>query len=148
MGCHMRSEVDGPIEASRHLSPNAVATTNRIRALVVDDMPNVLELVTLILRRGNVDVIATAKDGQAAVHAATKLRPDLILMDVNMPSMNGFDATMRIRQELPFAKIIIMSADADEVMTDVALECGANAFIDKKKLSTIWESKLESMFPS
>jgi DNA-binding NarL/FixJ family response regulator len=127
--------------------PRYDGTNQRIRALVVDDMPNVVGLVSLILKRGNVDVVATAKDGLAAVHAATKLQPDLIIMDVNMPSMNGLDATMRIRRELPSARIILMSADGDELMTEVAHDCGADAFVPKDNLSTLWESQLEKMFP-
>jgi DNA-binding NarL/FixJ family response regulator len=121
-------------------------TARKIRALVVDDMPQIVCLVSTILQRESVEVIATAKDGLAAVHAARKLHPDLIIMDVNMPSMNGLDATQCIRREFPKVKIIIMSADADESISECARECGADACINKHSLGTLWESQVTPMF--
>ena len=84
-----------------------------IKVLVVEDSPVVRDLLSYILSSDpGIQVIGAAATGEEAIRAAARLRPDLITMDVNMPGINGFDATRRIMETCP-SPIIIVSASYD-----------------------------------
>ena len=86
---------------------------NRINVLVVEDSPTVRELITHILGSDpDIAVVGTAVSGEDAVAAAARLRPDLITMDINLPGINGYEATRRIMETCP-TRIIIVSASHD-----------------------------------
>src|SRR3972149_5789311 len=99
-----------------------------IRVLIVEDSPVVREFLAHILNaeRG-IEVIGVAIDGEHAVEAAQRLRPDVITMDIHMPKMNGFDATRRIMETAPTRIVIVSgSSTAEEIATTFhALEAGA-----------------------
>ena len=99
------------------------------RILLVDD----LEIVRLGLRRtvsGHYEVCGEAADGQEAIQKATELKPDLIILDSNMPVMDGFKAACKIRQLLPAAKIVMLSDFQPETE---AKEAGADAIVAKAR---------------
>ncbi|MSQ20075.1 MAG: response regulator transcription factor [Betaproteobacteria bacterium] len=76
----------------------------KLRALVVDDHKVVRAGLCLLLKEiGDIEIVGEACDGKVAVQLARQLTPDVILMDVSLPGMNGLDATRRIRQEVPTA---------------------------------------------
>ncbi len=84
-----------------------------IKALVVEDSPVVRDLISHILSQApDIRVIATTATGEAAIEAATRLKPDLITMDVNLPGIDGYEATRRIMETCP-VPIIIVSASYD-----------------------------------
>jgi two-component system chemotaxis response regulator CheB len=86
---------------------------NRVSVLVVEDSPVVRDLITHILRRDpEIAVIGAAASGEAAVAAAARLRPDVITMDINLPGINGYEATRRIMETSP-TRIIIVSGSYD-----------------------------------
>lgn len=104
----------------------------RIRVLVADDHPVVREgLRALISRRSDMTVIAEASDGAEAVRLFNGHRPDVALIDLRMPGMDGVDAIKAIRQQFPAARIIVLTTfDGDEDIYR-ALRAGAKAYLLK-----------------
>jgi PAS domain S-box-containing protein len=108
-----------------------------MRILVVDDHETVREAVRSFLRtRGDFDICGEAVDGEDAVQKAKQLRPDVVVMDVNMPKLNGLNATREIRRILPDAKVVILSQYNSTELKREALNAGARAFVDKTLMST------------
>jgi PAS domain S-box-containing protein len=110
----------------------AVATDQRTRILVVDDHPMVREGIANILDSDRRLVVSgQAADGFEAIQAIERHRPDVVLMDVNMPRLNGIEATRRIRQRWPQTLIIGLSVQDDETTAKSMLDAGATSFISK-----------------
>jgi DNA-binding NarL/FixJ family response regulator len=103
-----------------------------IRLLIVDDIASTREnLQKLLGFEDDIEVIGTAGDGREAVDAAHKLGPDIILMDVNMPLMDGIQATELLAQELPTSPVIIMSVQGERDYLRRAMQAGAREFLIK-----------------
>ncbi len=104
-----------------------------IKVLIVDDNAKFIESVKKLLsNEQDIEVIGEATEGKKAILKAKELKPDIVLMDVRMPEMNGLKATRRISQIMPETKIIILTIyDIDEYR-DAAINSGAVAFILKK----------------
>jgi two-component system, NarL family, response regulator LiaR len=81
-------------------------------------------------------IVFEACDGLEAVHKTVELRPDVVLMDVSMPGLNGIEATKRICQLFPNAKVIILTQNTDEDLMTAALEAGAVAYVPKADMTT------------
>ena len=102
------------------------------RVLIVDDVPQVRrELRTLLPLLDDIDIVGEAENGQSAIELATALRPDVILMDVEMPIMDGLTATRSIKRQCPQCTIIILSIHNDEAVRAQARSAGADDFVDK-----------------
>ena len=107
-----------------------------LRILIVDDSDVVLRGIrSLLSDRTEWEVCGEAKDGLEAVDKAKSLRPDLVLMDVSMPRMDGIEATRIIRREVPASAVIIVSQNDPSVVAGQAAEVDAGAYVDKNKLS-------------
>ena len=103
-----------------------------IRVLVVDDFENWRRQVRSLLQaRPAWQVIAEASDGSEAVQKAEELKPDLILLDIGLPKLNGIEAARRIRQVSPNSKIIFLSQDSDLDIVRGALSTGAVGYVRK-----------------
>ena len=103
-----------------------------VRILVVDDYQFWRFKISLILQaRPELQVIAEVSDGSEAVRKAEELRPDLILMDISMPQLNGIDAARQIRRKSPNSKIIFLSAENAPEIVQVALSTGAHGYVCK-----------------
>ncbi|MFH0966496.1 MAG: chemotaxis-specific protein-glutamate methyltransferase CheB [Methanobacteriota archaeon] len=105
-----------------------------IRVVIVDDSPVVLELLRFVLDDDpNLQIIGTAQDGEEAIRIVAEKKPDIVLMDINMPKMNGFEATRKIMETTPVPIIIITSArDPKEVAVSFeAMQVGALACLQK-----------------
>lgn len=93
--------------------------TKKLKILVVDDEPNVRRILATILRREGYDV-AEAADGPEGVAVAVRERPDLVLMDLEMPYMNGFQAAELIKQEPGLEEVRIIAITAHDVLSGPA----------------------------
>lgn len=103
-----------------------------IRVLLADDHRIMREgLRSIIEGQADLTVVAEASDGQVAVQAASLTKPDVIVMDVNMPRMNGLEATRQIKATLPCVRIIGLSVHEDVQMAAAMIEAGASAYLTK-----------------
>ena len=114
------------------MSETTSTSSARIGVLLVDDQPLLRMGFRLILEgEDDLEILGEASDGADGVRQAIKLKPDVVLMDVRMPTMDGIEATARIVRELPEAKIIILTTfDLDEYAFS-GLQAGASAFLLK-----------------
>ena len=106
-----------------------------IRVLSADDHPLLRGgIAALIGNQTDMEVVAEASDGREALEQFREHRPDITLMDLQMPRMNGIDAIGAIRAEFPEARIIILTTHAGDVQVSRALKAGARAYLLKASL--------------
>ncbi|GAB4492386.1 MAG: hypothetical protein Fur0016_04440 [Anaerolineales bacterium] len=109
---------------------------DKIRVLVVDDIAETRENVRKLLQfEADIEVIGTARSGKEAVQLADELKPDVILMDINMPDMDGITATGLIRQRNPVAQIVFLSVQGDSNYMRRAMQAGAHDFLTKPPMA-------------
>lgn len=101
------------------------------RILLADDHALVLEGFRRILE-GPYELVGTTADGRALVEAAKRLQPDVVILDVSMPLLNGIDATAQVRKLCPRARIIVVTMHADTDYVRSAFEAGASAYVLKR----------------
>ena len=103
-----------------------------VRVMVVDDQALVREgLMTLLETAPDVTPVAAASDGEEAVALAARHRPDVVLMDLRMPGVDGVEATRRIRAAQPDTEIVVLTTHADEASILDALQAGARGYLTK-----------------
>jgi DNA-binding NarL/FixJ family response regulator len=101
------------------------------RLLLVDDHKLLRQGLRRAVEEAGFDVVGEAGDGEEAVRLAVELRPDLVLMDVTMPVLDGIEATRRLRQSAPEARVVILTMHGEEETIDQALRAGAVAYLLK-----------------
>jgi DNA-binding NarL/FixJ family response regulator len=103
-----------------------------VRVMVVDDQGLVREgLMTLLEAASGIDPVAAAADGEEAVQLAARYLPDVVLMDLRMPRMDGVEATRRIREARPDTEVVVLTTHADEDSILDALRAGARGYLTK-----------------
>lgn len=103
-----------------------------ITVLIADDHETLREGLSILLEfEADMQVVAMARDGLEAVELAKQHRPDVVVMDITMPNMNGLEATREIRAALPDTNVLIVSAEGDDTGVEQAIACGALGFICK-----------------
>lgn len=107
-----------------------------INVLVVDDQTLLSQaLENLLAQNADLNVVGTASDGHEAIKQVALHRPDVVLLDIEMPNMNGLNATQLITQRFPETKVILLSAHDDDAYLINALKVGAKAYLLKDTLS-------------
>jgi DNA-binding NarL/FixJ family response regulator len=103
-----------------------------IRILTVDDHPLLREgVAALVATQSDMKVVGEASDGREAIEEFRKRRPDITLMDLQMPEMNGIDAVLAVRAEFPEARIIVLTTYRGDVQVLRALKAGARGYLLK-----------------
>ncbi len=104
----------------------------RISVLIVDDIPETRENVRKLLQfEPSVEVVGVAGNGKEAISLAERLKPDVVIMDINMPDMDGITATEQIRERLSYAQIVILSVQGEVEYMRRAMLAGARDFLTK-----------------
>lgn len=116
-----------------------------MRILIVDDHEVVRKGIRSLLSSPNHVILGEASDGQEAIEKAAELKPDVILMDVSMPKLNGLEATRRITDTLPTASVIIVSQHESNEISRQAIAVGAKGYITKSALGRTLFSALRSI---
>ena len=101
------------------------------RVLIVDDHTLLREGLKSLLQKEGLEVAGEAGDGRSAIKLARKLTPDIVILDISMPLLNGIEATRQIRADAPQSKIIVMSMHSGSHFVLAALHAGANAYLLK-----------------
>lgn len=105
-----------------------------IRVLVVDDFEPLREAIRSILAaRPELEIIGEASDGPEAVQKAVELKPDLILLDLGLPTMNGIEVARRFRELVPESRIILFTQDSSVDFVEEARRLGASGYVVKAK---------------
>ena len=107
------------------------APSRRLRVLVVDDHPMVRAGLSSMLSDDDIEVVAEAASGREAVDRAVALDPDLVLLDVQLPDMDGIETLTRIKARAPGAAILMVSMHDDPAMVRRAVEAGASGYVLK-----------------
>ena len=106
---------------------------NKIKVLLAEDHTIVRKgLRSLLEKEIGIEVVGEAEDGREAVRKAEKLQPDVVVMDIAMPGLNGLEATLQIKKRFPEMKIIILTVHANEEYVLQTLRAGASGYLVKK----------------
>lgn len=117
------------------LEPCPAPNGRKVRILIVEDSPLTLKSLADFLHADPAfEVIGLASDGLEGISSVERLRPDVVLMDVHMPIMNGFRATKELRSRFPKLPVILMSINSGPGWDDAAAEVGARTFIPKHEI--------------
>jgi len=109
-----------------------MAVGDKIRVLIVDDIAETRENVSKLLQfESDIEVVGTARTGREGIDLAHEIKPDVILMDINMPDMDGITATEMICRDVPFSQIVILSVQDDPNYMRRAMLAGARDFLTK-----------------
>jgi DNA-binding NarL/FixJ family response regulator len=118
-----------------------------IRTLVVDDSPAALHSICYFLKlQPNISVVGTATDGREGLASAYALHPDLVLIDVQMPGMNGIEAASQLKRNLPATRVIMVTVHDVPEVRQACRESGADGFIAKEHLDEELPALLEHIF--
>ena len=102
-----------------------------LRVLVVDDHAVVRDGLRVLLATRDIEVVAVAEDGDAAIREAQLTRPDVILMDIAMPGLDGVEATRRVSVSTPAAKVLMLTMFDDDATVLLAMRSGASGYVLK-----------------
>ena len=101
------------------------------RALLADDHTLVLEGFQKLLE-AQCELVGTVEDGRILVETAVKVQPDLVLLDISMPRLNGIDAARKLKKQVPNAKLIFVTMHADAAYVNAAFKAGASGYLLKR----------------
>jgi DNA-binding NarL/FixJ family response regulator len=104
-----------------------------VRILIADDHESVRSQIRCVLEAQHWDVCGEAENGEEAVEKVRQLKPDLIILDMNMPILNGYEAAQEIRRRSPSTKVLILTLHDDANFPSVLNETGADAYLAKTR---------------
>lgn len=114
------------------------------RVLLADDHTLVLEGFKKLLEQ-HCQVVGSVGDGRALLDAAKRLRPDIVVLDISMPQLNGLDAARRLRKIVPHARLIFVTVHADPDYVNQAFKAGASAYLLKRSAGSELSSAIEAV---
>lgn len=118
------------------------------RILVVDDDAAFRQRVkAFFAREADMEVVAEASDGEEAIRKAQELKPDVVLMDVRMPGLNGVTATRKLREEMPEVKVIMLSVFDLPEYREAAMVSGASGYVVKKSMIEALLPEIRRVYP-
>lgn len=102
-----------------------------LKVLIADDHAIIREGLRTLLENRGIQVMGIAKNGREAVEKAITLKPDIVMMDIAMPELNGVEATAQIRKEVPHTRVIALSMHSSKKIIDKMFDSGASGYILK-----------------
>lgn len=133
----------------RHVSPDiskAFPKMKLLRILLVDDHDIVRRGVQRILeQKPGLQICGEARDGREAVELTEKLQPDIVIIDIGMPELNGLEATRQIKRRVPEAEVLIFSAAEDRATVHAAFDAGARGYLMKSDMTRYLIPAIESL---
>lgn len=117
----------------------------RIRVVLADDHPTIRGMVRSVLEQHpHFEVCGEAENGAEAIKEVKRVRPDVVVLNVTMPLLNGFQAARQIRKQIPETAIVILSSHADKHFIAEAKKIGARAYVPKSKIGQALVEALEA----
>jgi two-component system, NarL family, nitrate/nitrite response regulator NarL len=124
---------------------NPTGADPKVRVLLVDDHDGVRRAVRSLLETyPRFEIIGEAADGRAGIDEATKLKPDVVVLNVSMPVLGGFEAARVIKTESPQSAIVILSSSADQHLVEAAKKIGAKAYVAKTRIGAALVQAIEA----
>jgi DNA-binding NarL/FixJ family response regulator len=119
----------------------------KIRVLITDDHAIVRDgICALLALTGDIEAVGEATNGREAMEMVKKVAPDVVLMDIAMPLMDGLEATRRIHKEFPHTKVIVLTQYEDREYVLPVIEAGASGFVSKTAASSELTSAIRSVY--
>jgi DNA-binding NarL/FixJ family response regulator len=116
-----------------------------LRVLIADDIASIRKSVRSILEEDpRLEVCGEAENGAQAIKQAEQLKPDVVILNITMPVLNGYEAAREIRAKMPEAAIVILSSHADRCFIAQAKQAGANAYVTKSQAADKLLSAVEA----
>jgi DNA-binding NarL/FixJ family response regulator len=109
--------------------------TKNVTVLIVDDHPSFRAIAQLVLETDGFSVVGTACDGESGVAATLSLAPDVVLLDVELPDIDGFEVAARLRRAGSRAAIVLVSSRGGDEFGSLVAESGARGFVTKSELT-------------
>lgn len=110
--------------------------TPRVRVLIADDDPLFMDALEAILGiEAQIEVAGRAQDGEEALRLAGELEPDVVLMDLSMPVVDGFEASQRIRAEAPDTAVVVLTGSSYAEDVEKALQAGVSGYVTKDRIA-------------
>jgi DNA-binding NarL/FixJ family response regulator len=123
-----------------------MSTQVPVSVLVVDDMPLIRDTIKIIFSHGNyAQLVGEASDGQEALEIVDTIKPDIILMDIDMPVMNGIEAARIIHKNHKDIKILMLTACTNEILIFTSFAAGADGYVLKDKFPSTIEAAITTV---
>jgi DNA-binding NarL/FixJ family response regulator len=113
-----------------------ITNTRHQRVLVAEDHPEVSASIRRLLGSDDFEVVGSVDDGARVVEEASRLKPDIVILDLNMPNRNGLDTCRELTRMLPRTRTIVVTAEDPLEFRPAALAAGAVAFVEKRAMHT------------
>lgn len=124
-----------------------VRAGRRIRVLICNKYTLFREGIKALLEKGtHIEVVGEASTAAEAIDQLERLKPEIVLMDVDTPDLTGFEATRRLKAIDPHVKVLILSVHEDEVLISRCLEAGASGYIRKYDRATQLQSAIDAVY--
>jgi two-component system, NarL family, nitrate/nitrite response regulator NarL len=127
-------------------SPSHPEPAKPVKILIADDHPLIRQIVTATLNsQPRFKVVGEAENGLEALDKARALKPDVVVLDISMPVLDGFEAARRIRRRNPKIMIVILSTNESQPFIDEAKKIGARAYVPKSEAANTLSKAIEAV---